>query len=193
MKKAIFLMSGLFCSSFICAADDEAKPTFGDLTIDRVYNQAHHEVMLAGPDNWEIVSRGEHVKLAALFRVMEVSDASKLSKEEIKKKFWHIAKAGDHISFFAYTQKGFMLFKRNDNGTPTDPLELRESSTKDRIFDLLVSHVKSNVNGKKDEKKVFSLHPAGELEKKYSQAAARRSGSLVRLSMRKSSASASEK
>jgi len=187
MKKAIFLMSGLFCSAFICAADEQ-RLTFGNITIGKVYNQAHHRVLLTSPENSRtLVPSGGQRELAALFCVTQRVDAKKLTVEKLEEAYWLIAK-GDHLFFFTHTPDGFKVHRVRDNGMPTAGRVLRPSDTEDGAYDLLMEHSKSN-----SKTAAFSLHPAGELEKKYSHAAARRSGSLARLSMRKSSASASDK
>ena len=149
--------------------------TLGKITIDTIYNCAHHRVLVTLPNGKRtFIFPNESRKVAALFQMMNRKDPSEITVAEMEKEHCIVDK-GDHSYLLRLTPDGLSVHRVRDSKEVTKGNILWHLETEDTACDLLIRHV--GVTPSKTD--AFSMYKAGELLEKMRVKDARSSGSVT--------------
>lgn len=183
-KKVVMVLSLLVCGVGVYAAanDEESrgrrkhrserrvgkknsekaqKASFGNVTVQTIYNTAHHRVLFVAPDGKRtLIFPGESRQVAALFALTERKDPGLITTDDLENKHYLMNK-GDHIYLFRHTPDGLTVHRVTDSKKVKKGRVLFPTDTKDAERDLLIGHVVT-----KSKTSAFSVHETGSLRQK---------------------------
>ena len=153
------------------------KITYGNMTIDKIYNHAHHRVLFVNAQGKRtFIAPGQSRLVATLFQVTECTPVAEITTEDLEKKYSLVSK-GDHSYVFRLTPEGFSVHRMKDAGALTKGRILLSPYTKDVVRDLLIEHVAGNTGKRKTS--AFSLVESGVMVQKDVQPKRAASGSFL--------------
>lgn len=156
------------------ASVDVPKVSFGNITLQTIYNNAHHRVLFVSPEGKRtFIFPRESCKVAALFVMTERKAPVEVTTADIETEHYFMDK-GDHTYLLRHTPDGLTVHRITDSKKVTKGRVLFQIDTKDANRDLLIEHVAG-----KSKTSAFSVHEVGSLKQKDGHPKRASSGSLL--------------